>query len=152
MDKKDKHDQLPSIRRKMRLEKQQLMADTKKYKEAISGQVQTSVYEVKETSKHTLVIGAILLGAYGLFYLLLNRSKTKKIEYVPIKALGELDNIEELHRHDPEHQLVQVKQNVKVKESPIITMIKANIAQFLLGIAKNELQRALEQVRDKLYK
>lgn len=142
MSTKDKDEKLPAIRKRIFSEKEELLKDVKKYKDVITKQVGVAVGEVKENGKHALVVSGIFLGVYGLLYLLIKNSRD--------------DEDEEEERVKEQQQVYYIPNNgapyvAPKKESAIIKMIKAHIAQFLLSLAKKELVKVLEHFKGKLY-
>ncbi len=104
--------------------KAQLSQATEKYKKAIENQVVDLRANAGKIGKNALVIGGVLLVSYAVVRLLVGKEKTKKIEeqekrFLPVAAVK--------------------------KESRIVSMIKQQIALFLLGIAKQRIAEFLEK-------
>jgi hypothetical protein len=107
--------------------KAKLSLTTEKYKKAIENQVDDLKANAGKIGKNALIIGGTLVISYALVKLLVGRNKTPK-------APGPEEN-----RYLP---VAPVK-----RESGIVSLIKQQIALFLIAIAKEKIIQAIEQLR-----
>ncbi|GAA4827239.1 hypothetical protein [Algivirga pacifica] len=138
--------EVPAIRRRLKLQKKELVAETKEYKNALSIQMKSTVREAKSTGKNAIIISTALIGAYGLLYLLLSNGKKKSK-----KDKEEITAAYQALPDGPEYPPRYYPETRQREESTIIRTIKANIANFLIGIAKQELAKAIEELKERFY-
>lgn len=100
---------------------------TEKYKKAIESQVDDLKANAGKIGKNTLIIGGTLVAGYLIVRLLVGKDKSTQLSF------------EKEERSLP---AAPVK-----REYAIVSLIKQQIALFLIAIAKEKLLHAIEQLR-----
>ncbi|MDJ1470945.1 hypothetical protein QNI19_34790 [Cytophagaceae bacterium DM2B3-1] len=100
---------------------------TEKYKKAIENQVGDLKANAGKIGKNALIIGGTLVAGYLIVRMLVGKDKTTKLSF------------EKEERNLP---AAPVK-----RESAIVSLIKQQIALFLIAIAKEKLLQVIEQLR-----
>ncbi|MDJ1484022.1 hypothetical protein QNI16_26230 [Cytophagaceae bacterium YF14B1] len=100
---------------------------TEKYKKAIENQVGDLKANAGKIGKNALIIGGTLVAGYLIVRVLVGKDKTTQLSF------------EKEERNLP---AAPVK-----RESAIVSLIKQQIALFLIAIAKEKLFQAIEQLR-----
>jgi len=104
-----------------------LSRTTEKYKQAIENQVDDLKVNAGKIGKNALIIGGTLVASYLIVRLLVGKGKSKETaapkenRYLPVAPVK--------------------------RESSIVSLIKQQIALFLIAIAKEKITKAIEQLR-----